>query len=156
MARQKVRFNNMFQFQNDNLNGYKQYTTNRTIINSNISINPSNIFGIDLNYSSYGMNQTRKQPKAADSIKINQQSSGITLVPHLVITGAKMTHIINLVASYTTVNGGGVLKGDSNKVNNYYATLTNTMSFNRGGWGASAGVNYNNASTYISRLRTMA
>jgi hypothetical protein len=101
------------------------------------------------------MNQQKKQATAPDSISTGQQSSGFTLVPHLVIAGAKMTNIINIVGSYTTVNGGGVLKGDSNKIRNYYATLTNTMSFTQGGWGATAGINYNNASTYISRFESM-
>jgi hypothetical protein len=155
MARQKIRFTNMFQCQNDNLNGYKQYTTNRTIINSNISINPSQVFGIDINYSGYGMNQQRKRQTAPDSIRTSQQSAGITLVPHWVITGTKMTNIINMVGSYTTVSGGGALKGDSNKLHNYYATLTNNMSFAKGGWGASAGINYNNASSVMSRFESM-
>jgi len=155
MAKQKIRFSNMFQFQNDNLNGYKQYTTNRAIVNSTISVNPSNGFGVDISYAGYGMNQQQKRKAAPDSIRVTQQSSGITLVPHLVITGQKMNCFVNMVGSYTVVNGGGILKGDSNRITNYYMTLNNSMNFSESGWSITAGVNYNNAKTFIARLQSM-
>jgi hypothetical protein len=155
MFKQKVRFNNTLQLQNDNLNGYKQYTTDRTIINSNVSINPSNYFGFDINYSGFTMMQTKKKAASPDSIKTGQTSNSYMLIPHLVFTGKKATDVISVVTSYTTVNGGGILKKDSSKIDNYYATLNNSLSFNKSGLSITTGANYNSAKTIFNTLESI-
>lgn len=50
------------------------------------------------------------------------------------------------------MDGGGYLKGDSNHVQNLYATLNNYLTLNKSGFTIIGGFNFNNATSVFNKL----
>jgi hypothetical protein len=78
----------------------------RTIGNIALNISPSSVFGIDLNYSNYGISQQLipkfTDPTAIvryDSVRISQVNQSFTISPHLAINKANVQHLFNLQAN---------------------------------------------------------
>jgi hypothetical protein len=140
----KLQFNNSFQTQHDNLNKYKIFTTTRNIINSTLSVNPNNTFGIDFTYSGFDLNQKKNQVKASDSTRLAQQSKSYTIMPRLMFVKQKFSDIISLASSYTAISNKQSVQ-DPIKTTNFYTTLTNIINLAKSGWGFTTGLNYNNA-----------
>lgn len=151
LLKNKVRLVNSIQWQHDNLNNYKLLTTRRAIINSALSLNTSDKWGFDLAYNNYGMKQEFAH-QAADSIKSQQQSHTLSLMPRLMFVKESFTNMVMLVASYTDINGKGTMQGDSNHVRNFYTTINNNFTLNQTGWNFTAGLNYNKATTIFNTL----
>jgi hypothetical protein len=153
-AKHKIQLTNSFQTQHDNLNKYKLFTTTRNLINSTISVNPGNTFGIDFSYSGFELNQKKKQLKASDSTKLAQQSNSFTIMPRLMFVKPNYSDIISVAASYTGISNK-VSVQDAIKTTNFYTTITNIISLAKGGWSFTTGLNYNNAkSTGIQLIST--
>jgi len=150
--KQKVRFTHMAQYQHDNLNKYKRLTTNRLMLNSAISINASNKWGLDISYNNFGLKQQKTRPDVSDSLKIFQESNTLTLVPRYIIFSPKYTDVISLVASYSDMTGGSVMVREARHIRNLYATLNNTLVLNKNAWSINTGLNYNMANTGINKL----
>jgi hypothetical protein len=140
----KIQFTNSFQTQHDNLNKYKIFTTHRNIINSTLSVNPNNTFGIDISYSGFNLDQKKNQLKAADSTRLAQQSNTITIMPRLMFVKQSFSDVVSLATSFTDINNK-VSVHDPIKTTNFYTTLTNILSLAKSGWSFTAGVNYNAA-----------
>ena len=142
--KKKVQFTSNFQTEHDNLNKYKVFTTMRNMINSTVSVNPNNTFGVDLSYSNFSLNQKKNQIKASDSTRLAQQSNTFTLMPRLMFLKRNYSDIISLATSYTNISNK-VSVQDALKTTNFYTTLTNTISLTKSGWSFTTGLNYNNA-----------
>ncbi len=153
MFKQKLRFNNVVQFQSDNLNKYKMLTTKRQLINSSVSLNPSNHFGIDFNYNNNAISQLKATAVIPDSIQSSQKSQMFMLSPRVFFNTEKFSNVISLVSSYTDMKNNQV-NGTSNDVKNTYATLNNTFMLYKGGWNMNAGLNYNSAVTTVNTLKS--
>ncbi|MEI6124047.1 MAG: hypothetical protein WCQ95_10525 [Bacteroidota bacterium] len=152
ILKQKIRFSHMLQFQHDNLNHYKQLTSDRLMINATVSLNLKTKWGIDVNYNNFGMWQIKSNQLVSDSLKVYQKSNTITLIPRYIILTQNYTDVISLVASYTDINGGSVIQSSTNHVNNIYTTLNNTLVINKSGWAINSGLNYNAAKTSFNTL----
>ncbi|HEV7621691.1 MAG TPA: hypothetical protein VGO09_08160, partial [Flavisolibacter sp.] len=142
--RHKLQFSSSFQTQHDNLNKYKVYTTSRNLVNSTLSFNPNNYFGIDLMYSGFDLSQKKIQQKASDSTRLAQQSNTVTVMPRLMFQRRSFSDIISIAISYTNINNK-VSVNDPVKTTNFYTTLTNVISLAPSGWSFTTGLNYNNA-----------
>ncbi len=153
MFKQKLRFNNVIQFQSDNLNNYKMLTTKRRLINSSVSLNLSNHFGLDFNYNNSAISQLKTTAIIPDSIQSSQNSQMFMLSPRVFFTTEKFSDVISLVTSYTGMKNNQI-NGVSNDIQNTYATLNNTFMLYNGGWNINAGVNYNSAVTSLSILKS--
>lgn len=151
---QKIRFTNMFQYQNDNINHYKQLTTDRMMINSSVSINLSNRWGIDLSFNNYDMKQQKLLAIVPDSIQAHQLSYTYTIAPRYIFTNTIFTDVISLIGSYTNMDGGIQTNGNINSIQNYYATLNNSLAVAKGGWNINSGLNYNSSKTTINDLKS--
>ncbi len=152
LFKQKVRFNNMIQFQNDNLNGYKQFTTKRFMLNSSVSLNLTNRFGIDFNYNQNALNQTKLGTLMLDSVQASQLSNSFMVSPHLFLNNSRVSDIISVVSSFTNMKNKQ--KGISNDINNIYGTINNTLIIFKGGWNINTGLNYNSAITSTNNLQS--
>ncbi|HNW99345.1 MAG TPA: hypothetical protein PKK00_13125 [Bacteroidales bacterium] len=144
--KKKLKFTNMFQTQHDNLNHYKQLTTKRIILNSSISVNPSTKWGFDVSYNNFGMKQEKINALVPDSISVSQKSNTYTFVPRYIFMTSKHTDVVSLVTSITNVKNEGQ-KNNSGDLNNFYATLNNTLAISKSGWSITSGLNYNTAKT---------
>ena len=151
---QKIRFTNMIQIQNDNLNHYKQLTTNRMMINSSVSVNLSNKWGFDISYNNYDMKQQKQRAIVPDSLQTHQQSTTYTFAPRLIFAGTLLTDVISVIGSYTNMDGGIQVNGNINSIQNYYATLNNSLAIAKGGWNINAGLNFNASKTSINNLQS--
>jgi len=140
----KIQFSNSFQTQHDNLNKYKIFTTRRNMINSTVSVNPNNIFGVDFTYSGFNLNQKKNQLKASDSTRLAQQSNTFMVMPRLMFTKQTFSDIISIATSYTNISNK-VSVQDAIKTTNFYTTITNTINLAKSGWSFTTGLNYNNA-----------
>lgn len=150
----KIQLTNSFQTQHDNLNKYKIFTTTRNIINSTISVNPNNTFGIDFTYSNFDLNQKKKQLKASDSTRLAQESNTFTIMPRLMFMQPNYSDIISVASSYTNISNK-VSVQDAIKTTNFYTTIANIISLAKSGWSFTTGLNYNNAkSTGIQLIST--
>ncbi len=153
LFKQKLRFNNVIQFQSDNLNKYKLFTTKRQLINSSVSLNMSNYFGIDFNYNNNSISQLKANALIPDSVQSSQKSQMFTISPRLFFSSDKYSDVISLVTSYTDMQNKQV-NGINNDIKNTYATLNNTFMLYEGGWNINAGANYNSAVTSLNTLKS--
>lgn len=144
LLKHKVQFTNSFQTQHDNLNKYKIYTTHRNIINSTISINPNNTFGIDVSYSGFHLDQKKNQIKASDSTRLAQQSNTITFMPRVMFVKPLYSDVVSLATSFTHINNRVSVNGPI-MTTNFYTTLTNLINLAKSGWSFTTGLNYNAA-----------
>jgi len=153
ILKQKIRFTNMFQFQSDNLNKYKQLTTKRLLLNSSVSYQVSNNFGLDFNYNGNSISQLKANTQTADSIQSSQKSNSLTISPRYIFSTDVLSDIVSLVASVSNMKNNQ-LNGISNDIKNTYATLNNTFILFKGGWNINTGLNYNNAVTSQNALQS--
>ncbi len=152
LLKQKLRFTDMIQFQHDNLNHYKQLTSDRLMVNASVSLNLKSKWGMDLSYNNFGMWQIKANEAVSDSLKIYQKSNTFTFVPRYIFQTMKITDVLSLVASYTGIEGGTAINVGANTVHNIYSTLNNTLVINKSGWSVNSGLNYNLAQTPINNL----
>jgi len=154
LFKKKLRFTNMFQFQHDNLNHYKMLTTNRLMLNSALSINLSNKWGIDISYNNYGMTQKKTNSLVPDSISVSQKSNTISIVPRYIFVTSTHTDVVSLVTSYTDMKSGGQMNKNAGDLINVYSTLNNTLSLSKSGWSIISGLNYNSAKNVLNTLNS--
>lgn len=151
--KQKIRFMNIFQYQSDNLNGYKQLTSKRTMLNSSVSMNLTNSFGIDLNYSYNSLAQEKANSSVPDSIQALQKSNSFTFTPHYIFTADKISNVTSLVTSFTVMKNQ-MANNQNNNIQNLYATINNALVLLSSGWNFNGGVNFNSAKTSLNSLQS--
>ena len=76
----KIRFFGSIGAQHDNVNGNKAFTSWRTIGSANLSLNPVPQYGLDLNFSNYGLTQRAGTMALNDTFRIaqNNRTYGLT------------------------------------------------------------------------------
>lgn len=151
--KQKIRFMNVFQYQSDNLNGYKQLTSKRTMLNSSVSMNLSNNFGIDFNFNRNSLTQEKSKASVPDSIQASQKSNSITVTPHYIFTTDKISNVTSIVTSYTSMKNR-MANNQNNNIQNLYATINNALVVLSSGWNFNGGVNFNSAETSLNSLQS--
>lgn len=153
MAKQRIRFMNMLQFQSDNLNGYKMLTSKRKMINSSVSLNLSNNFGLDINFNHNNLSQQKAKASVPDSVHASQKSNSFTFSPRYVYGSSKLSSATSLITSFTKMNNT-IPGGMKNDIQNIYATLNNTLMLMSSGWNFTGGLNYNSAKTSLNNLQS--
>lgn len=111
MWKRKINFQSRFGWQKNNLAHTAASNSNRTIGNASISINPVNNFGVDLQYSNYGISQQvipqLRDPATVlryDSVSISQVNQSFSISPHLFISRKSLQHSFSLQASIQSLN----------------------------------------------------
>jgi len=151
LFKQRVRFSNVFQYQSDNLNKYKQFTTYRMLLNSSVSLNLTNQFGVDFNYNGNTITQEKNTGLSPSLLQLSQKSSSVTVSPRYIISKVNYSDVVSLVSSLTDIKNHQ-LNGSDNNISNTYITLNNTLSLAKGYWSITSGGNFNSAITSLNKL----
>lgn len=107
----KINFQSRFGWQKNNLSHTSTSNSSRTIGNAGISVNPTSNFGMDLQYSNYGISQQvipqLRDPATVlryDSIRISQVNQSFSISPHILMSGKSLQHSISVQASLRSLN----------------------------------------------------
>ena len=113
LAKRKFRFSGSFGIQRDDLANKKRARANKIIGSANLSADITEHLGIDGNYSNYAVSQTVKTIRFADSLKVVQSSSQLSVTPRYTITGTSLTHTILLSANLSKAKELNPVRVDS-------------------------------------------
>jgi hypothetical protein len=138
----KLLLNGSVGIQNDNLYGMKLATAKRFIGNFNINYNPSQTFGLNANYSNYGITQNpvRVTPEVA---VFKQVSQNFTIVPYVNLVTDRNVKSLTLAASYQLLNAVSTTLASPDQ-NTILGTLTYVHTINSSGLNGNASLTYNN------------
>ncbi|HZV11668.1 MAG TPA: hypothetical protein VFA55_00515 [Candidatus Kapabacteria bacterium] len=103
----KLRVGGSIGIQHDNILNTKAAQTQRLIGSGNVSWNPAQVFGIDVQYTNYSTNQGAGSAPINDSIRVRNVSQSMSLAPRVLLQSADMNHSITLVTTiqqYTDLN----------------------------------------------------
>lgn len=81
IKKNKFKLQSSIGFQHDNLNKNKAAATKRVIGSVNININPSQKYGMTIQYSNYGISQKPGTKSLSDTTRVDQVSQSISLTP---------------------------------------------------------------------------
>lgn len=106
----KLSLNGSLGIQWDNLGKTRLNNSNRTIGSLNLSINPTAAFGVDIQFANFGITQNQNtdhvfqqsvnQPRILDSLRIQQISNSLTLVPRFTWQSPTVVQSITFMGSY--------------------------------------------------------
>jgi len=104
--------------QRNNLAHIAVFDSKRTIGSTGVSINPTQNFGLDINYTNYGISQQivpeLQNPADIihyDSILISQINQSFSLSPHLTFNSKSLQHTISLSLSLQSLKNNNGLQG---------------------------------------------
>jgi len=104
MFRQRLYLRGSIGFQNDDLQNTKKVKSLRQIGSLNFSYNPSSAFGIDGGFSNYNSSQQAGRVSLVDSIRLNQNTMNINLMPRYTINQKDRTHTFMVVLNIMKLN----------------------------------------------------
>ncbi len=141
-----MRFKGSFGIERNNLKVARNATTKKLIGSANISYDPVRLFGINLTYSNYSLNQSAGRVQIADSVKLYQTNSTVMIMPHFQFQGkgGKTNHFINLLYTRMGLNDKNPVTENlmGFKVTNII--LSYNLGFVKPGLGLIASINLNN------------
>lgn len=121
----KVSVRASFGRRSNNLRNNRFATTNRTIFSLGANAQASEQFGVDLQYSNYGMLSTPKN----DTLRIENVSQSITLSPRYMFQAFDVPNNLVLSYSYQDVNDKNVLTSATNRNRSQSATSVWAFAF---------------------------
>lgn len=95
----KVRFSGSLGLQRDDLSKTKRAKAKKVIGSANLSADFNERASLDLSYSNYSVSQVVKTIRFADSLKVVQTSSQLSVMPRYVIPGVNRSHMFSLIAN---------------------------------------------------------
>ena len=137
-----VRVSGSIGLQNDNLYKKKLATTERVIGSANVSLNLGSKFGIDVNYSNFGITQSPGIRSLTDSTRLSQISESISVSPHLTFNGTEKTQSVFLFVAYNALakrNPNIIYKSDNQSLS---SNLGYSLSLQKWQTNISANLNY--------------
>jgi hypothetical protein len=99
-ANGKIRFNGSLGFQRDNLQELKHSTSKRVIGAANLSAEFTGNLGLDLSYSNFSNTQRANVVRFADSLRIAQSTTNLSLSPRFIKTTATRSHSVVVSVNY--------------------------------------------------------
>lgn len=143
LARSRVRISGSVGRQFDNVRNQKVSTSVRTIGSARFSWNPSRSYGIDLNYSNYGIQQQAGLQVVNDTFRVAMVNRSYGLSQRLTRANAMRVWSVTLVGGVQELqdlNPFGTFSSSENDV--LYANLNVMRVRNRDNLSVSGGVNY--------------
>lgn len=101
---QKFRMNGSIGLQSDNVRNNKIAKTNRTIGALVFNIYPSQKFGIDIQYSNFGIAQKSGLKSISDTTRLRNINQTLNISPRVTLPGRVFNHGVGLTFSYTDLN----------------------------------------------------
>jgi len=142
----KVRVSGSIGYQVDNLLNTKVAETERVIGSGNISWNPAQVFGIDLNYSNYS---TQQAPITFDTtlrnFRVRNVSQSASLTPRLLFLTEANSHSIVLSTSYQQFSDLNPVTTTTSNSKTSTASLSYNVSFFTSGLSLGASLLYANS-----------
>lgn len=139
----KILVNGSAGIQKDNLYGLKSATAQRFIGNVNVNWNPSQRFGVNANYSNFGI--TQNPTITAPGVELFKQvSTNVTLTPYVNLTNEVTSKNIQLVASYLLLNSPSATILASPNQHTFVGSLIYAHTWLSKGYSGNISLNYNN------------
>jgi hypothetical protein len=139
----KLLLNGSLGWQEDNLYQQKLSTSKRFIGNANINYNPSQVFGLNFNYTNFGITQNPLRTSPTDEI-FKQVSQSYSLVPYLNFTNGNTVKNIQLVSSLQSLNSPVQTINTSPDQHTFFGTIVYSQTWLKRQLSVNASVNYNN------------
>jgi hypothetical protein len=145
LLQKKMRFKGSFGVERNNLKTARNATTKKLIGSANISYDPVRLFGINLTYSNYSLNQSAGRVQIADSVKLYQTNSTIMIMPHFQFQGkgGKTNHFINLLYTHMGLNDKNPVTENLMNFKVKNIMLSYNLGFVKSGLGIIASINLN-------------
>jgi hypothetical protein len=134
-------------WQEDNLSQQKLSTSKRFTGNANINYNPSAIFGVNFNYTNFGITQNPLRTSPTDEI-FKQVSQSFMLAPYLNFTDGSTVKNIQLVSSLQSLNSPVQTINTTPDQHTLFSTLIYSHTWLKSQLSVNASANYNN--THLS------
>lgn len=109
LLKRKIMVRGSLGLQRDNLDKSKKATSMRTIGSLGVSFNPSQVFGLDANYSNYSTNQRAGKSPITDTTKVYQATQTISVSPRLMFMNTRHSQVILLMINRTNLNDNNPL-----------------------------------------------
>lgn len=133
-------------FQKDNLKKQKTSTSKRFIGSANISYIPSQRFGINFNYSNFGITNNPLQTSMTDEL-FKQVSNSFMVMPFFTWVNTKTIKTLNVVGTYQALSTPKSYLGNVPDLNTYSLTSVYNHTWIMKGINANATANYINSKT---------
>ncbi|HRP30584.1 MAG TPA: hypothetical protein PKV73_01775 [Agriterribacter sp.] len=142
----KLTINTNIGFQTDNLKKQKTSTSKRFIGSANINYVPSQKFGINFNYSNFGITNNPLQTSPGDEL-FKQVNNSFMLMPYWMWMNDKTVKNLNIVATYMSLSTPHSYIGSTPDMNSYSITTTYNHTWIQTGINANGSLNYINSKT---------
>lgn len=139
----KLNINTNLGFQTDNLENQKTSTSKRFIGSANINYAPTQKFGINFNYSNFGVTNNPLQTSPGNEL-FKQVNNSFMLMPYFMWVNEKTMKNLNIVGTYQSLSTPHSYLGATPDMNTYSLTTTYNHTW------IQAGVNANIAANYIN------
>lgn len=144
-AKGKVNYSLSTGIQRNNLDKKKTETTQRFILNGTLSINPAPVFGIDMNYNNFAIDQEAGTVPLKDSIRLRQVNQTFVVTPHFtIIVDTSAVHSFTLTGNINDVNDRNIVTKEYGNMKAMMLSFNHTSSFTKRGNSINSGLNYNN------------
>jgi hypothetical protein len=137
----KFRFRGSLGLQFDNLRDNKSAQTKRTIGSASLSIQPVPAFGMDIQYSNFGVSQNPGLKSISDTTRLRNVNRTIVLAPRLNIRSASFSHSVNLVGGYTDLNDKNSYTREYTEVQSLHGNILYSITHMNAGFTVSLGTN---------------
>ena len=138
---QKFRVSGSIGYQTDNVRNNKLVQTNRTIGSLTMNVNPSPKFGLDVQYSNFGVAQKPGLKSVSDTTRLNNINQVLNVSPRYSIYGQSITHTVGFTFSYNDLNDKNDFTSDFTEVQSLSTFLFYTASHKPTGIVLNLGVN---------------
>lgn len=145
----KVNLSGSIGFQRDNLRNSKKATSMRTIGSVNLSVNPVQVFGVDINYSNYSINQKAGRIALIDSVRIVQTTHNLSISPRLMFISTKLSNVVSLTYNYSSFIDRNDVTSEFTQYNTNMANLVYVITLLNSQWSILSGLNVNQMKNYI-------
>ncbi len=142
----KLNINTSIGFQQDNLKNQKTSTSKRFIGNANINYVPSQKFGINFNYSNFGITNNPLNNSPGNEL-FKQVNNSVMLMPFFTWINEKTIKNLNIVATYQSLSTPQSYLGSVPDLNTYSLTTTYNHTWIQQGFNANASASYINSKT---------
>ncbi|MBK9151270.1 MAG: hypothetical protein IPM26_09800 [Saprospiraceae bacterium] len=140
----KLRINGYAGIQKNNLLNTRSETTHRFIGVGNISLQASEVFGIDFNFNSVNIDQTQANARFSDTIRVALVTTHYSLAPRwLWIKDTTSVKSLTTGIHYQVLNDRNPFTREFTDMNTAFLNLAFHQNFPASGYGWTLGANYN-------------
>jgi hypothetical protein len=153
LFKRKVRISGSIGRQRDNILKTKLATSQKTIGNLNISVNPSQKFGMDIQYGNFGISQSAGRNPLNDTTRVNQATQNLSLMPRLMFVNTVKCHVVFLAYNLAVLNDRNTYSAPAANFTSQTCQLNYTLGLIKSKWSFIFGLTW---SSFISSMTPVA